>query len=218
MRQTTNQQIFFKMFKSQNFWVTSYIQSVSESLRGEGPPFRQPIPQRFQIHQDFHRFAMFRLSPGCWNWIVVFDQAFHCTEQRRCSDMSDDLNSLYDPWSREFGEYVIVFQGFDLYVCFFFLVSSLSFSKENSLYQNPTALPRLLFTSVNLDHTSYVRVTEKFRRSVSTESTGSVRCALELLLQCPGLWYLSLSHNCLFQLAVFSDQMIQQALYQCELN
>ena len=69
--------------------------------------------------------------------------------------MSDDLNSLYDPWSREFGEYVIVFQGFDFYVCCRFLVSSLSFSKENSLYQNPTALPRLLFTSVNFDHTSY---------------------------------------------------------------
>ena len=69
--------------------------------------------------------------------------------------MSDDLNSLYDPWSREFGEYVIVFQRFDFDVCYRFLVSSLSFSKENSLYQNPTALPRLLFTSVNFDHTSY---------------------------------------------------------------
>ena len=69
--------------------------------------------------------------------------------------MSDDLNSLYDPWSREFGEYVIVFQGFDVYVCYRFLASSLSFSKENSLYQNPTALPRLLFTSVNFYHTSY---------------------------------------------------------------
>ena len=52
--------------------------------------------------------------------------------------MSDDLNSLYDPWSREFGAYVIVFQGCDFYVCYRFLVNSLSFSKAR-LYQNPTA-------------------------------------------------------------------------------
>ena len=42
--------------------------------------------------------------------------------------MSDDLNSSYNPWSREFG--VIVFQVFDVYVCYRFLVSMLSFSKE----------------------------------------------------------------------------------------
>ena len=81
--------------------------------------------------------------------------------------MSDDLNSLYDPWSREFGEYVIVFQGFDFYVCYRFLVSSLSFSKENSLYQNPAALPRLLFTSVNFDHTSHGKLKQSTQNASS---------------------------------------------------
>ena len=69
--------------------------------------------------------------------------------------MSNDLNSLYNPLSREFGEYVIVFQVFEVYVCYRFLVSMLSFFKECSNFQYSTALPLLLFTFMNFDHTSY---------------------------------------------------------------
>ena len=70
--------------------------------------------------------------------------------------MNEDLNSLYNPWSREFGEYVIVFQVLILSFLSFFAecVSMLSFSKECLLFQNPTALTLLLFTSMNFDHTS----------------------------------------------------------------
>ena len=67
--------------------------------------------------------------------------------------MSDDLNSLCDPWSREFGEYVIVFQGFDVYVCYRFFGEFVIVFQEKI---TPTALPRLVFASVNFDHTSYV--------------------------------------------------------------
>ena len=86
--------------------------------------------------------------------------------------VSDDLNSLYDPWSREFGQYVIVFQDFDSYVWYRFLVTMLSFSKESSLLQNPTALP------LNFDHTSCISGRVVNKTAAGKESgQQTARCA-----------------------------------------
>ena len=72
--------------------------------------------------------------------------------------MSDDLNSLYDPKSREFGKYVIVFQDFDLYVCYllsFFGEYVIVFQGMFTFAKSHGTPSTTLFTSMNFDHTSY---------------------------------------------------------------
>ena len=70
------------------------------------------------------------------NYRTSYNLAFYFLIFFRSSQVSDDLNS-YNPWSQEFGEYVIVFQVFDFYVCYRFLVSMSSLSNKYHFFKIP---------------------------------------------------------------------------------